>query len=215
MRTASLLAAMPLCLLLAPAGALAQSAAPDQRLFDSVTGYSARGVDLNLREFPKAIFRGDLRTEDSWFWGVGLGKTRGTLGQSLPLARGTFVENVRHGYEVVLLQHWGRQDNVELGAAYFLRTPDAALGPLRVNAAGGAGLSHAFGTPAYEDADPSEPDRRYRTQFLLVLETEWSLAQAPAWSLVTRIHHRSGVYGLIAPSKVGSNFVVAGVRYRF
>jgi hypothetical protein len=32
---------------------------------------------------------------------------------------------------------------------------------------------------------------------------------------VTRIHHRSGVYGLIAPSGVGSNFVVAGLRYKF
>lgn len=214
MRRASLRAALPLCLLVASGSAAAQGP-EDPRIFDSVTGYYGRGVDLNLREFPEAILEGDLRSEDSWFWGVGLAKTRATLGHSLPATRGTFVENVRHGYEVVLLQHWGRQDNVELGASYFLRTPDAALGPLRVNAAGGVGLSHAFGTPAYEDADPDEPDRRYRTQFLLILEAEWSLAQAPAFSFVTRIHHRSGIYGLVAPSKVGSNFVVAGLRYRF
>lgn len=214
MRRAPLLAALPLCLLAASGSAFAQDAG-DTRIFNTVTGYYGRGVDLNLREFPKAIVQGDLNREDSWFWGVGLAKERGTLGDSLDAARGTFVENVRHGYEVVLLQHWGRQDNVELGAAYFLRTPDAALGSLRANVAGGIGLSHAFGTPAYEDADPNEPDKRYRTQFLLVLEAEWSLAQAPAFSFVTRIHHRSGIYGLVAPSKVGSNFVVAGVRYRF
>jgi len=195
--------------------ASAQVGPQDHRIFDSVTGYYARGVDLNLREFPRAIFRGDLRQEDSHFWGVGLGKTRGTLGQSLQPLGGTFVENVRHGYEVVLLQHWGRQDPVELGAAYFLRSPDAELGFLRVNAMGGVGLSHTFGTPAYEDPNPSDPDRRYRTQFLLLLELEWTLAQAPAFSFVTRIHHRSGIYGLVAPSKVGSNFVAAGLRYRF
>lgn len=208
---------LALCLLAAAGSAAHAQGRPqdDGRIFDSVTGYYARGVDLNLREFPRAIFRGDLRQEDSWFWGVGLGKTRGTLGQSLAPLSGTFVENVRHGYEVVLLQHWGRQDNVELAAAYFLRSPDAELGFLRVNAMAGTGVSHAFGTPTYEDATASEPDKRYRTQFLLLLELEWSLAQAPAFSFVTRIHHRSGIYGLVAPSKVGSNFVVAGVRYRF
>lgn len=214
MRRAPLQAALPF-LLLAACGSAAAQAPEDTRIFDSVTGYYGRGVDLNLREFPKAILEGDLNPEDSWFWGVGLAKTRGTLGHSLRQTRGTFVENVRHGYEVVLLQHWGRQDNVELGASYFLRTPDAELGPLRVNVAGGVGLSHAFGTPAYEDEDPEEPGKRYRTQFLLLLEAEWSLAQAPAFSFVTRIHHRSGIYGLVAPSKVGSNFVVAGLRYRF
>ncbi len=208
---------LALCLLAASGSVATAQVLPqdDQRLFNEASGYFGRGVDLNLREFPRAIFRGDLRQEDSRFWGVGLGKTRGTLGNSLQPLRGSFVENVRHGYEVVLLQHWGRQDNAELGAAYFLRSPDAELGPLRVNAMGGFGLSHAFGTPTYEDATASEPDKRYRTQFLLLLELEWSLAQAPAFSFVTRIHHRSGIYGLIAPSKVGSNFVVAGLRYRF
>ena len=116
---------------------------------------------------------------------------------------------------MVLLQHRGRQDNVELGAAYMLRTPDLALAQLRVNVGGGLGLSHAFGTPSYEDGPKSDPAKRYHTQLLVLLEAEWSLASLPDWSLVTRIHHRSGAYGLIAPRFVGSNFVVAGVRYRF
>jgi hypothetical protein len=212
-----LLPRLPLALLAVFASAaMAQPAArDDDRIFNSATAYYGRGVDLNLREFPKAIFQGDLRKEDAHFWGLGLAKTRGTLGNSLGVLRGSFVENVGHGYEVLLLQHGGRQDNAELGAAYFLRTPDAELGFLRLNAAAGVGMSHAFGTPTYEDADPNEPDKRYRTQFLLTLELEWSIEQAPAFSLVTRIHHRSGIYGLVAPSKVGSNFVVAGLRYRF
>lgn len=34
-------------------------------------------------------------------------------------------------------------------------------------------------------------------------------------SVITRVHHRSGVYGLIAPQRVGSNFMVFGIRYKF
>jgi hypothetical protein len=35
------------------------------------------------------------------------------------------------------------------------------------------------------------------------------------WSVPVRIHHRSGVYGLIAPRKVGSNFITIGLRRDF
>jgi hypothetical protein len=31
-------------------------------------------------------------------------------------------------------------------------------------------------------------------------------------SLFLRLHHRSGVYGLIAPQHVGSNFITFGLR---
>jgi hypothetical protein len=34
-------------------------------------------------------------------------------------------------------------------------------------------------------------------------------------SITTRIHHRCGFYGVIAPRRVGSNFVAVGVRYQF
>ena len=138
----------------------------------------------------------------------------GTLG-SIDALRSTYVENVQHGDELVLLQHRGKQTVTELGAAYMLRSPNLEIAQLRINAAGGVGLSHTFGRPAYEDGPKNDPDKRYHTQMLVLLEAEWSLAPLPDWSLVTRIHHRSGAYGLIAPRNVGSNFIVAGVRYRF
>lgn len=206
----------PLLLAAATGSAAAQAAAePPARIFDSVALYAGQGVDLNLRELPGAVLRGDLHRESSYFVSLGLGKVWGTLGGSVEALRGSFVENVRHGYEVVLVQHHGLQDNFELGAAYLLRSPDLALGHLRVNAAGGAGLSHAFGTPSYEDGPAGDPERRYRTQLLILLEAEWSWDSLPQVALVTRVHHRSGAYGTIAPSGVGSNFVAAGLRYRF
>ena len=204
-------------LLAAAAGTAAAQppAEPYQRIFDSVALYAGQGVDLNLREFPQAVLEGDLRRESSYFVGLGLGKVRGTLGASMAALRGTFLENIRHGYEVVFVQHHGLQDNFELGAAYLLRSPDLAVGHLRLNVAGGAGLSHAFGTPSYEDGPADDPSRRYPTQLLILVEAEWGWDSLPQVALVTRLHHRSGAYGAIAPSGVGSNFVAAGLRYRF
>ena len=216
MRRGPILSSLFLLLAAAAGTAAAQAPAePSQRIFDSVALYAGQGVDLNLREFPQAVLEGDLRRESSYFVSLGLGKVRGTLGGSIDALRGSFVENVRHGYEVVLVQHHGLQDNFELGAAYLLRSPDLAAGHLRINVAGGAGISHAFGTPSYEDGPADNPDRRYPTQLLVLLEAEWGWDSLPRVALVTRLHHRSGAYGAIAPSGVGSNFVAAGLRYRF
>ena len=213
MRRGPIASSLPFLLLAAACGSA--NAQASTGMFDSVSVYTAQGVDLNLREVPGALVGQGWNRESSYFTGVGLGKTVGTLGGSIGLLRSTLVENVQHGYELVLLQHRGRQTVQELGAAYMLRSPNLEVAQLRMNVSGGLGLSHTFGTPSYEDGPKDDPSRRYRTQLLILLEAEWSLASLPDWSLVTRIHHRSGAYGLIAPRQVGSNFIVAGVRYRF
>lgn len=215
MRKAWVFASLPFSAILLSQGAQAQDLKKSDRWFDIGTVYVGQGVDLNLRQVPEAIFTGDWRGESSYFAGGSLGKTVNTLGGSIGALQGSWIENVQHGYEVILLKHWGRQHNAELAGAYLLRTPNLELSSLRVNFAAGAGLSHAFGRPSYEDGPADDPDRRYRTQFLALFEFEWGWESAPNLSLVTRIHHRSGVYGVIAPRRVGSNFVVAGVRYRF
>jgi len=46
----------------------------------------------------------------------------------------------------------------------------------------------------------------------LLLEATFGPPNSP-WSVVTRIHHRSGIFGLFSHS--GSNVISAGVRYRF
>lgn len=83
----------------------------------------------------------------------------------------------------------------------------------RTSGGGGIGLSHAFGTPSYEDGPRDDPARRYHTQLLILVNMEWKLSTATNWSLLMRVHHRSGAYGLIAPPKVGSNFLAIGLRY--
>lgn len=197
------------------APAHAESPSSADRVFDSVSIYAAQGVDHNLLNLPGAIVSGQVHWDKSYFTAVGLGKTRGTLGEDLALFRASPLGGVRHGYELLFAQHHGLQSNGELGGAYLLRTPDLQMGWLGVNFAAGAGLSYALGTPSYEDGSKDDPERRYRLQMLALFELEWRIRGVDHLALVTRAHHRCGVYGLIAPQHVGSNFLAAGLRYEF
>lgn len=53
------------------------------------------------------------------------------------------------------------------------------------------------------------------TQFLNYLAVELGLEMSPQWSVVGRIHHRSGAYGTYAGVYEGSNGYLLGARYRF
>lgn len=183
-------------------------------VFDSALFMVAQGADHNLREIPGAIIARDIAWEKSYFKAIDFGKVRGQVGD-WEMFQGTPFEAILHGYEVVLVHHHGMQDNAEVGAAFTLKTPDLELGLMGVNFGSGIGLSYALGTPSYEDGSKADPARRYRLQLLLLFDFEWHIIGLDEWSLVTRVHHRSGVYGLIAPPHVGSNFMAAGVRYKF
>jgi hypothetical protein len=187
----------------------------EEPMFDAISIFAGQGADHNLREIPGRIIAADLAWENSYFKAVGLGKTRGTVGEGWARLEGTVFAGILRGHEVVLVQHHGMQDNAEVGAAYTLKTPDLEMGGMGVNFGSGIGLSYALGTPAYEDGPKDDPARRYRLQLLLLFDFEWRIIGLDEWSLVTRVHHRSGVYGLIAPPHVGSNFMAAGIRYRF
>jgi hypothetical protein len=46
----------------------------------------------------------------------------------------------------------------------------------------------------------------------LAFETELAHGAVPGWSLVGRIHHRSGGYGMLTERGSGSNFMGLGLR---
>ncbi|MFH1139585.1 MAG: hypothetical protein V1816_26200 [Pseudomonadota bacterium] len=85
-------------------------------------------------------------------------------------------------------------------------------GYLRTTFAVGEGFS-------YCTKEPPNPDQRYDTdpRFLnyLMLEASFGLPLAPQADLVLRIHHRSGIFGLMGPSKVGNNYYNFGLRINF
>jgi hypothetical protein len=84
---------------------------------------------------------------------------------------------------------------------------------LRTSFAVGEGLSLATRTPAFEQQFHGE-----RTNPLLnylMFEFAFALPELPRWSLVTRIHHRSGIYGTFNGVHGASNALGLGLRYHF
>jgi hypothetical protein len=177
--------------------------------------YQGQGVDANLINVIPDLLTGDLRFEDTWFTGAGYYhplKTPRFLQAALQFLH---IYDTGTGIELVAVKHYGMQHNGEVDAAYSFRFPSLSLWAVTVRFGFGFGLSYAFGRPEYEDGTPEEPDKRYRLQSYGAYELEWGHRDAPRLGLITRIHHRSGVYGIIAPPHVGSNFLAIGLRYHF
>ncbi len=197
-----------LCLALACAPAEAQQAS-------AVTLYQGQGVDANLINVLPRLFTGDLRYENTYFTAAGyyrLFETPRSLQAIFDFLR---IPETDTGFELIAAKHHGLQKNAEVDAAYALRFSKMSLYALTFRFGIDFGLSYAFGRPSYEDGSADNPDKRYRFQSYGAYELEWGHRAAPRVSLVTRIHHRSGIYGLIAPRNVGSNFLAVGVRYAF
>lgn len=123
--------------------------------------------------------------------------------------------HVRWELEGLALQHFGLQDHLEFAASINVRWVtfpwDAYL---HTSLGFGSGLSYATEIPELEARD--NPDTG-STRFLhyLMLELTFSLPSLPRWSLVGRVHHRSGVWGLFDGVGRASNVLVGGLRYQF
>jgi hypothetical protein len=74
----------------------------------------------------------------------------------------------------------------------------------------GEGLSYY--TKVSEIELEESPDAQKLLNYLLI-EITLGLPEVPKWDLSLRIHHRSGIWGLVGES--GSNILCAGVRYSF
>jgi hypothetical protein len=74
----------------------------------------------------------------------------------------------------------------------------------------GGGLSQATEVPVLERRDPDSSEASALLHYLMV-EAAFRLPGSP-WSMVARLHHRSGIFGLFSHS--GSNLVELGLRYR-
>lgn len=110
-------------------------------------------------------------------------------------------------------RHFGLQDNWEFNALVVFRwLPFFWDRYLDTSFAFGEGFSYATQEPFIE-SDYRDSDSVQFMNYIL-LEFEFALPRVPHWSLVTRLHHRSGIFGLFGTGE-GSNFMGFGVRYRF
>jgi hypothetical protein len=125
------------------------------------------------------------------------------------------LSNIQTGIELIEVKHSGLQNNYETDLAYVLELSQFDLWGVTLKLTIGYGPSIAHGTPSYEDGSDENPEKRYKFQLYGMYESEWGLRDYPAVTVVYKVHHRSGSYGLVAPPKVGSNFMTWGLRYRF
>jgi hypothetical protein len=123
--------------------------------------------------------------------------------------------HVRWEVEGQILQHFGLQHPTEFVLDIAVRWVTYPWDKwIDTSVALGAGLSYTTELPEFEAKQ--NPDTG-ATQLLHYLAFE--IAVAPPgeshWSLVFRLHHRSGVWGLFDGVGSASNFAVIGIRYRF
>lgn len=78
----------------------------------------------------------------------------------------------------------------------------------------GAGLSYATERPPYE-IEKKDGDTR-RLLGYLMFELTFGLNAIPRWDVVTRIHHRSGAWGVFGDGVRGaSNAITLGIKHHF
>jgi hypothetical protein len=198
----------------AEASPAAEGAARDRTWLVSL--YAGQWADTNLPDLPRRMVDGSLRFESPKYVGIGLNRAL-IRAYDLPLPFGIRLRGNSLELDTSLLQHFDGQDNIEAAAALMARTGQIRPGlGLGFNLGAGAGLSYAFGTTGFEiGRDGVQGQDTYRLQIHLVFEVEAMQSDVPGWSLLARLHHRSGGYGLVSPQRTGSNFLGFGLRRSF
>jgi len=181
------------------------------------TLFQGQGADVNLPDIPKTALRGDLIWENAHFIGVHYQRLLYPIPGFRLIPFPYVIKGLRLELEGQATRHWGLQHNGEVHVALALRTQD--FNPflnLGFNLAYADGISHALSTPTYEDGPGGgRTGARYATQHYIGIELALGWLTHPAWQVIGRIHHRSGIWGIFAPQGVGSNFFTLGLRWRY
>jgi hypothetical protein len=164
-----------------------------------ITVYGAVMTDGALPEtaFLSARFDREYR-----FATVAVGKKMGNL-----------FDRIDFELEGQIVKHITGQHHWEFNAlvvARWLRFPWNDI--IKTSFAVGEGLSLATETSVFEEKYHGEETNPFLNY--LMFEFDFALPQNPRWSLVTRLHHRSGVYGLFKGVDGASNALGLGLRYQ-
>lgn len=131
-----------------------------------------------------------------------------TVGRELT----TYRDTLRLEAEGQVAKHWGVQTHAELNGALVLRwLPFFWDDYLDTSFGIGEGLSYASDIPVLETDEDEETSRILN---YLMVEFSFEIPKKDSWDLFVRLHHRSGIYGLINGVNEGSNILCAGIRYR-
>jgi hypothetical protein len=116
--------------------------------------------------------------------------------------------------ELYYAHHFGREVYEEFGAAGYLRWHAFPWSEhLPTSFAVGMGPSYTTIYPMLETQE--DPNDRSKLLNQFNLELTLGLPNYPSAVLVTRLQHRSGVFGLSDGVTDASNFLMIGIEYRF
>ena len=203
---------------LVQAGAAAQTPQADNEPHRQRVWYAsligAQWGEVRLPQFPIKAVTGDIPFRQSYLAAAGIGRVI-VPRFDIPIPF-TGVGLVGNSLEIEgqVVRHFGLQEHWEGTAALVLRTGELRLwGGASLNIGWANGLSYAFSDPKYEfgPGGVRGVDSR-RLQYYMGLEAEFTLSQLPNVHLLAKLHHRSGIYGVISPRRTGSNFIGGGLR---
>lgn len=123
--------------------------------------------------------------------------------------------------EAQIVRHTGTQKHLEFNGLVLLRSRPFAVG-LPVTFAVAEGLSLATRNPDLENrrktifnpGTTSEYSRNLLNYLTFELEAHVPLDAYKPRAFV-RVHHRSGIYGLLCPPTCGSNYMAYGMRFTY
>lgn len=190
-------------------GARAASADTQTRAWH-LSAFGMLWVNENLGDIPARTLSGDVETFDQHFVGLAVART---LVQGLPIGI-PVLGNSRLELEGQFVRHFGLQEYQEAVAAVVWRTPDLDLpAGIDVNLGFGNGFSYTFEEPVLEGVRKNRDVQQLL--YYLSFELELTHEALPGVHVVPRLHHRSGVFGVVGPSGDGSNYVGLGLRIDF
>ena len=133
---------------------------------------------------------------------------------TVALARRIAVYRNLASFEVEgqIVRHFSQQNHWEFNALLVARWEEFFWDRyLDTSFAFGAGPSYATEVPEIERRRSGDSER---LQVYLLLELEFALPAQPDIALISRIHHRSNAYGVVADSGT-SNSLTLGLKFRF
>lgn len=165
----------------------------------AVTVYGGPGTDGGIEEIPP--YR--ARYRDAYLVAIAPSRELMPVGSHMVL-----------GAEGQVARYYHDEAHSELNGLLFLRwLPFPWDGYVDTSAAIGDGVSWASRVPEIEKV--RSPRATSKVLNYLLLEFAFAIPAEPRWSLVLRLHHRSGVLGIFDGVRRGSNTHAVGVRYRF
>ncbi|MCS6969499.1 MAG: hypothetical protein NZ552_00575 [Planctomycetes bacterium] len=180
----------------------------------SLSALQGNWLETNLPDLPLRLANGSLEVYDARFVGIGMGVT--VVSELHHLIPFKYAAITKLEAETQMIRHYAAQNHWETTVALILRSqrwsPRDILG---IDIAVGDGVSYAWEPPAFERGPHGRrgEDTRQWQNFIAIETSVAPYFLSQNTCVFVRIHHRSGVWGLISPQATGSNFAAFGLRF--